>query len=153
MNNENNGPETGGQNYSNQQQAGGQYNNGQQNFNPNNSQYNNQQGGGQQYNGPQFDPNTQQFNPNFNQNNGFVPPQGYQPKSKVAAGILGILLGTLGIHNFYLGFKGKAIAQLLISVLTCGLGTPITGVWGLIEGIMILTGSIAVDANGVPLTQ
>lgn len=73
------------------------------------------------------------------------------PKSKVAAGILGILLGYLGIHNFYLGFTGKAVAQLLITCLTCGIGSIISGIWGLVEGIMILTGSIDKDADGVPL--
>ena len=72
-------------------------------------------------------------------------------KSKIAAGILGILLGALGVHNFYLGFTGKALAQLLISVLTCGVGAAVSGVWGLIEGIMILTGSIDKDAKGIPL--
>ena len=41
-------------------------------------------------------------------------------KSKVAAGILGILLGALGVHNFYLGYTGKGVAQLLISVLSLG---------------------------------
>lgn len=86
---------------------------------------------------------------------GFVPPpmQPYPPKSRVAAGVLGILLGTLGVHNFYLGYTGKAVAQLLISVLTCGIGTPISGIWGLVEGIMILTGSIAVDGKGYPLAN
>ncbi len=72
-------------------------------------------------------------------------------KSKLAAGLLGIFLGSLGIHNFYLGYTGKAVAQLLITVCTCGIGAAITSIWGLIEGILILTGSIAVDANGVPL--
>lgn len=74
-------------------------------------------------------------------------------KSKVAAGILGILLGSLGIHNFYLGYTGKAIAQLLITVLTCGILSFVSAIWGLIEGILILTGSINVDADGVPLTN
>lgn len=75
----------------------------------------------------------------------------YQPKSRVAAGILGILLGALGIHNFYLGYTGKAVAQLLISVLSCGILSVASAIWGLVEGIMILTGSIAVDGHGVPL--
>ena len=78
-------------------------------------------------------------------------PMGVEQKSKVAAGILGILLGCLGIHNFYLGFTGKAIAQLLITILTCGYGALITGIWGLIEGIMILTGGISRDSRGIPL--
>lgn len=79
------------------------------------------------------------------------PAQAMDQKSKIAAGLLGIFLGFLGIHNFYLGFTGKAIAQLLITVLTCGYGSFISWVWGLIEGILILTGSIATDSRGVPL--
>jgi TM2 domain-containing membrane protein YozV len=74
-----------------------------------------------------------------------------EQKSKIAAGLLGIFLGSLGIHNFYLGYTGKAVAQLLITVLTLGFGTIITGIWGLIEGILILTGSINVDGKGIPL--
>ena len=81
----------------------------------------------------------------------FAPNMDPRAKSKVAAGVLGILLGALGIHNFYLGYTGKAVAQLLITVLTCGWGSIFSGIWGLIEGILILTGSIAVDGNGVPL--
>ena len=69
-------------------------------------------------------------------------------KSKIAAGLLGIFLGTFGVHNFYLGYTGKAVAQLLITVLTCGIGAAISSIWGLIEGILILTGSIDKDANG-----
>ena len=78
---------------------------------------------------------------------------GAAQKSKLAAGLLGIFLGSLGIHNFYLGYTGKAVAQLLISVCTCGIGAAVTGVWGLIEGILILTGSIAVDGKGVPIKK
>lgn len=78
---------------------------------------------------------------------------GAAQKSKLAAGLLGIFLGALGIHNFYLGYTGKAVAQLLISVCTCGIGAVVTGVWGLIEGILILTGSIAVDGKGVPIKK
>ena len=71
-------------------------------------------------------------------------------KSKLAAGLLGIFLGSLGVHNFYLGYTGKAIAQLLISLLTCGFGAVASGIWGLVEGILILTGSISKDAKGIP---
>lgn len=76
-------------------------------------------------------------------------------KSKLAAGLLGIFLGGLGIHNFYLGYTTKAIIQLLVSlvggVITCGVATIAVEVWGLIEGIMILAGKITVDGKGVPL--
>ena len=74
-------------------------------------------------------------------------------KSKIASGILGIFLGALGVHNFYLGYTNKAVAQLLITVLSCGILGIVSGVWGFIEGIMILTGSINTDANGNPLTE
>ena len=74
-------------------------------------------------------------------------------KSKIVAGILGILLGSLGIHNFYLGYTSKAIAQLLISVLSCFILAPISAIWGLIEGVMILAGNIDTDAEGHKLTD
>lgn len=80
-----------------------------------------------------------------------VPVPVGEQKSKIAAGILGILLGGLGIHNFYLGYTGKAIAQLLISILSIGFLSFVSCIWGLVEGILILTGSIAVDGKGIPL--
>lgn len=76
-----------------------------------------------------------------------------QPKSKIAAGLLGIFLGCFGVHNFYLGYNGKAVAQLLITVLSCFLLSPVSAIWGLIEGIFILTGSINTDADGNPLGE
>ncbi len=69
-------------------------------------------------------------------------------KSKVAAGLLAIFLGAFGVHNFYLGYTGKAVAQLLITLLTCGMGSVVSGIWAFVEGIMILTGSINTDADG-----
>lgn len=77
-------------------------------------------------------------------------PQGQQ-KSKLTAGLLGIFLGSFGVHNFYLGYIAKAVIQLVITVVTCGFGAMISSIWGLIEGILILTGKIAVDGKGVPL--
>jgi len=72
-----------------------------------------------------------------------------EQKSKMVAGLLGIFLGSFGVHNFYLGFTKKGILQIVLTVVTCG----IAGVWGFIEGILILTGSINKDANGVPLAN
>ena len=75
-------------------------------------------------------------------------------KSKMAAGLLGIFLGWLGVHRFYLGYTGIAVAQLvlgLLGVVTCGITTGAASIWGLIEGILILTGSINRDASGRPL--
>ncbi len=74
-------------------------------------------------------------------------------KSKIAAGLLGIFLGAFGVHNFYLGYTGKATAQLLITVLSCFILSIVSEIWGLIEGIMILTGSINTDGKGNPLSD
>jgi TM2 domain-containing membrane protein YozV len=78
-------------------------------------------------------------------------PPGSQPKSRVAAGLLGILLGGFGAHNFYLGYTNKAILQLVLTIFTCG----IASIWGLVEGILILTKNenYLTDANGVPLVD
>ena len=70
-------------------------------------------------------------------------------KSKLAAGLLAILIPGWGIHNFYLGYTGKAIAQLVLT-LTC-IGAIVSMIWSIVEGIMILTGSIDRDASGIPL--
>lgn len=68
-------------------------------------------------------------------------------KSKLAAGLLGIFLGGWGIHSFYLGNAGKGVAQIVVTIVTCGVGA----LWGFIEGILILAGSITTDADGNPL--
>ncbi len=60
---------------------------------------------------------------------------------KIAAGICGILLGALGVHKFILGYNTEGIIMLLVSLLTCGIGSPIMGIIGLIEGIIYLTKS------------
>ncbi|MFC5047485.1 TM2 domain-containing protein [Aquimarina hainanensis] len=56
---------------------------------------------------------------------------------KVMAGILGILIGSLGIHKFILGYTKEGIIQIIITFVTCGAG----GLIGLIEGIIYLTKS------------
>ncbi|MCA9072810.1 MAG: DUF4339 domain-containing protein [Planctomycetaceae bacterium] len=61
--------------------------------------------------------------------------------NKVAAGLCGILLGSLGIHKFLLGMTTPGIIMLLITLLTCGMGGAVTGTIGLIEGILYLTKS------------
>lgn len=82
-----------------------------------------------------------------------VPPiigQDDLRKSKLIAGLFGILLGGLGIHRFYLGYIGLGVAQIIVTLVTCGIGA----VWGLIEGILILCGSsITTDVDGRPLKE
>ena len=80
------------------------------------------------------------------------PSSNGEKKSRLAGGLLGIFLGSLGVHNFYLGYTVKAIIQLLLTILggccTFGLGAFASWVWGLVEGIMILAGSINTDGHG-----
>lgn len=56
---------------------------------------------------------------------------------KIAAGICGIVVGGFGVHKFILGYTTEGIIQLVITLLTCGAGSII----GLIEGIIYLTKS------------
>lgn len=53
-------------------------------------------------------------------------------KSKIVAGILGIFLGGLGIHKFYLGKTGMGIVYLLLC------WTSVPAFVGFIEGIIYL---------------
>ncbi len=88
----------------------------------------------------------------------YAPPAPVNPtiaakaSTKIAAGICGILLGSLGVHKFILGYTGAGAIMLLVTLVlapiatfvTCGLGwvsffaMPIIG---LIEGIIYLTKS------------
>jgi TM2 domain-containing membrane protein YozV len=72
-------------------------------------------------------------------------PQGrpYSDKSKMVAGLLGIFLGVFGVGRFYTGHTGLGVAQLAVGVCTAGIG----GIWGLIDGIMILVNG-GTDAQG-----
>jgi len=76
-------------------------------------------------------------------------------KSKIVAGLLALFIGTFGVHNFYLGFTGRAVTQLLLTISGFILIIPlmITGIWAFIEGIMILCNSNGKDARGVPLSN
>lgn len=101
-----------------------------------------QQGGQYYYNGQ---PNTQQPNYQYQQDMNYNPQQmNTEPtKEKIVAGLLAILIGTLGIHKFYLGYTKSGIIMLLVSLLTFGVGAPVMTVISLIEGILYLTKSDA----------
>ncbi len=72
-----------------------------------------------------------------------------EAKSKLVAGLLGILVGGFGIHRFYLGYTTLGIVQIVVTLLTCGIGA----IWGFIEGILYLVGADGwkTDARGRPL--
>ncbi|AOW08897.1 TM2 domain-containing protein [Flavobacterium gilvum] len=60
-----------------------------------------------------------------------------QENKKILAGVLAIVLGGLGVHKFILGYKQEGIIQLIIGIITCGMG----GIIGFVEGIIYLTKS------------
>lgn len=64
-------------------------------------------------------------------------------KSKVIAGVLGITLGGFGAGRFYTGHTGIAVGQLIVTLVTCGLGH----FWGLIDGVLLLING-GTDAQG-----
>jgi len=70
-------------------------------------------------------------------------------KSKILAGLLGVFAGSIGVHNFYLGNTGRGVLQLVLFFVTCGAAS----IWGIIEGVMILTGSIKTDGQGKLLKE
>ena len=66
----------------------------------------------------------------------------YSDKSKLAAGLLNIFIA--GVGRMYIGQVGLGVAQLLVTIFTCGIGA----LWPIIDGILILTKDDAKDAQG-----
>lgn len=63
------------------------------------------------------------------------PPVRREENKKVLAGVLGIVLGGFGVHKFVLGYTQEGIIQLVVTLVTCGMGSLI----GFVEGIIYLT--------------
>lgn len=73
----------------------------------------------------------------------------FSDKSKVIAGLLQLLglFGLVGIGRMYLGQVGLGVAQLIVGLVTCGLGAII---WGIIDAVLIFTDKVR-DPAGRPL--
>lgn len=78
-----------------------------------------------------------------------VTGEAFSEKSKVVGGLLQLLglLGLVGIGRIYLGYTGLGIVQLVVGLITCGIGAVI---WGIIDAILILTDRVR-DPEGRPL--
>ena len=109
-------------------------------------------------------------NPQYGEPGGYASPQygepgGYgrfesgpggspqPPRQMVIVVLLALFAGLFGLHNFYLGYTNRGLAQLLITVCTLGLGAPIVWIWAIAELVLIVghSGSYAFDAFGRPL--
>lgn len=73
--------------------------------------------------------------------------------SWIATFLLCLFLGSLGAHRFYTGHIGSAVTMLLITLLLgwLGIGIIITGLWALIDFIVIICGNFT-DASGNKIT-
>ncbi|KAE8764127.1 TM2 domain-containing protein [Georgenia thermotolerans] len=84
------------------------------------------------------------------------------PKSRLLTAVLASFFGHLGVHNFYLGYTGTAVAQLVLGIVGWLTSFIIVGffilvplwIWVIVELILFLVakeGRYSRSANGVPL--
>ena len=78
-------------------------------------------------------------------------PGVYSWRNRWVAGALGILLGTFGVHRFYLGFVGIGLLQCLLTVCSVFILSPVVAIWAFIEGILCFVGAMR-DVDGLPLS-
>lgn len=69
------------------------------------------------------------------------PPASTGDKSRVTAALLGIFLGGIGAHQFYLGHSTSGLIRLGIGIVGLCIMLPAASIIGLIEGIIYLTKS------------
>ena len=77
--------------------------------------------------------------PGRNFSGGYGGSVGGEPKNKLAAGLLAIFLGWIGIHKFYMGSWGWGMVFVAVVFTTGGFLGLVTGICGLVEGILYLT--------------
>lgn len=81
----------------------------------------------------------------------FAPPpkpagKEISEKNAMLAAVLALFVGFYGVHNFYLGYKSRAIFQLILTLTV--FGAFISGIWAIVESIMLFTGYIKEDGKG-----
>ena len=68
-----------------------------------------------------------------------VPATNVGDKSRVTAALLGIFIGGIGAHQFYLGHSTSGLIRLAIGIVGLCIMLPVASIIGLIEGIIYLT--------------
>lgn len=59
-------------------------------------------------------------------------------KSRIVAAVLAWFLGTLGIHQFYVGNTKRGLIYLLVSVITCGFGAIVIWILSIVDMVKYL---------------
>ena len=65
-------------------------------------------------------------------------------KDRVIYVLLAVFLGSLGIHNFFAGYKRNGLIQLIVTVVTCGFAALVMWIWAIIEAC-----TVTKDADGL----
>ncbi len=70
------------------------------------------------------------------------------------AAALAFFLGSIGIHDFYLGYTKRGIIKVVLTVALAiiVIGPAISSIWSLVDFIKILSGSMT-DSDGKKLTK
>ena len=77
-------------------------------------------------------------------------------RNSIVAAVLAVFLGTLGVHNFYLGYQRRAKWQLGLTIFGWATAIVLIGfpfifavqIWAFVEFILILTKSGPYDSDG-----
>lgn len=69
-------------------------------------------------------------------------------KNRLIYILLALFLGVFGVHNFYAGYVGKGVIQLLLTVFSLFLLSFIVYIWVIVEIITVKT-----DASGQPMRE
>jgi TM2 domain-containing membrane protein YozV len=72
---------------------------------------------------------------------------GRQPRSRTTFIVLGIFLGSLGVHNFYAGYTGRAVGQLCLTILTVGYLAIVSWIWAIVEICVVDRDSTGIQFN------
>ncbi|MBY0111651.1 MAG: NINE protein [Phycisphaerales bacterium] len=75
---------------------------------------------------------------------------GVGSRSRISYILLGLFLGCLGMHNFYAGYTGRGVAQILITILIGWLIIPLLIVW---IWVIVEVCTVTEDATGSPFAS